>query len=62
MHRRRPRAPFFLVEQLLPIMSKGSSIIFLSSLAARAVLGTIPAYAAIKGAIDTLHGVALADY
>jgi 3-oxoacyl-[acyl-carrier protein] reductase len=48
------RAPFFLVQQLLPIMSKGSSIVFLSSLAARAVVGTIPAYAATKGAIDTL--------
>jgi NAD(P)-dependent dehydrogenase (short-subunit alcohol dehydrogenase family) len=48
------RAPFFLVQQLLPIMSKGSSIVFLSSLAARAVAGTIPAYAATKGAIDTL--------
>src|SRR6266446_7654703 len=48
------RAPFFLVQQLLPIMSKGSSIVFLSSLAARAVVGAIPAYAATKGAIDTL--------
>ena len=48
------RAPFFLVQQLLPILSKGSSIIFLSSLGARAVVGTIPAYAATKGAIDTL--------
>jgi 3-oxoacyl-[acyl-carrier protein] reductase len=48
------RAPFFLVQQLLPIMSEGSSIVFLSSLAARAVVGTIPAYAATKGAIDTL--------
>ena len=35
-------------------MSKGSSIIFVSSLAAHAVVGTIPAYAATKGAIDTL--------
>jgi hypothetical protein len=34
------RVPFFLVQQLLPIMSKGSSIVFLSSLAARAVVGT----------------------
>src|ERR1700738_2266971 len=48
------RAPFFLVQQLLPIMSKGSSVVFLSSLAARAVVGTEPAYAATKGAIDTL--------
>src|ERR1700730_11406870 len=48
------RAPFFLVQQLLPIMCKGSSIVLLSSLAAHAVIGTSPAYAATKGAIDTL--------
>jgi 3-oxoacyl-[acyl-carrier protein] reductase len=48
------RAPFFLVQQLLPIMSEGSSIVLVSSLAVRAVVGTIPAYAATKGAIDTL--------
>ena len=48
------RAPFFLVQQLLPILSSGSSVVLLSSLGARAVLGTIPAYAATKGAIDTL--------
>jgi 3-oxoacyl-[acyl-carrier protein] reductase len=48
------RAPFFLVQQLLPIMSNGSSIVLISSLAAHAVVGTLPAYAATKGAIDTL--------
>jgi 3-oxoacyl-[acyl-carrier protein] reductase len=48
------RAPFFLVQQLLPILSKGSSIVLVSSLAARGVVGTVPAYAATKGAIDTL--------
>jgi len=48
------RAPFFLVQQLLPIMHEGSSIVLLSSLAAHAVIGTLPAYAATKGAIDTL--------
>src|SRR5882762_3646999 len=48
------RAPFFLVQQLLPIMSEGSGIVFLSSLAAHAVVGTVPAYAATKGAVDTL--------
>lgn len=48
------RAPFFLVQQLLPILGKGSSVIFLSSLAAHAVVGTITAYAATKGAVDTL--------
>src|ERR1700686_3226660 len=48
------RAPFFLVQQLLPILSKGSCVVFLSSLGARGVVGTIPASAATKGAIDTL--------
>jgi 3-oxoacyl-[acyl-carrier protein] reductase len=48
------RAPFFLVQQLLPIMHKGSSIVLVSSLAAHAVVGKIPAYAATKGAVDTL--------
>jgi 3-oxoacyl-[acyl-carrier protein] reductase len=48
------RAPFFLVQQLLPIMCEGGSIVLLSSLAARASVGTIYAYAATKGAIDTL--------
>jgi len=48
------RAPFFLVQQLLPILSRGSCVVFLSSLGARAVVGALPAYAATKGAIDTL--------
>jgi 3-oxoacyl-[acyl-carrier protein] reductase len=48
------RAPFFLVQQPLPILSRGGCVIFLSSLGARGVVGTIPAYAASKGAIDTL--------
>lgn len=48
------RAPFFLVQQLLPILCEGSSIVLVSSLAAHAVVGTLPAYAATKGAIDTL--------
>jgi NAD(P)-dependent dehydrogenase (short-subunit alcohol dehydrogenase family) len=48
------RAPFFLLQQLLPILHEGSSVVLLSSLAARASVGTIYAYAATKGAIDTL--------
>ena len=48
------RAPFFLVQQLLPILGEGSSVILLSSLAAHANVGTLSAYAATKGAIDTL--------
>jgi NAD(P)-dependent dehydrogenase (short-subunit alcohol dehydrogenase family) len=48
------RAPFFLVQQLLPIMHKGSCIVLVSSLGAHAVVGTLSAYSATKGAIDTL--------
>jgi 3-oxoacyl-[acyl-carrier protein] reductase len=48
------RAPYFLVQQLLPILGQGSSIVLVSSLAAHAVVGNLSAYAATKGAIDTL--------
>ena len=48
------RAPFFLVQQLLPVLCKGSNIIFTSSLAAHASVGELSAYAATKGAVDTL--------
>jgi 3-oxoacyl-[acyl-carrier protein] reductase len=48
------RAPFFLVQQLLPILHEGSNSVLLSSLAARAAVGTLSAYAATKGAVDTL--------
>jgi 3-oxoacyl-[acyl-carrier protein] reductase len=33
------RAPYFLVQQLLPILGEGSSVIFISSLAAHAAIG-----------------------
>jgi 3-oxoacyl-[acyl-carrier protein] reductase len=48
------RAPFFLVQQLLPALCKGSNIIFMSSRAAQVSVGALSAYAATKGAIDTL--------
>ena len=48
------RAPFFLVQQLLPILREGSCIVLLSSLGARAAVGALSAYSATKGAIDTL--------
>ena len=48
------RAPFFLVQQLLPALHEGSSVVLLSSLAAHASVGTLSAYSATKGAIDTL--------
>jgi 3-oxoacyl-[acyl-carrier protein] reductase len=48
------RAPFFLVQQLLPIIGNGGCVVLLSSLAAHASVGTLAAYAATKGAVDTL--------
>jgi 3-oxoacyl-[acyl-carrier protein] reductase len=55
------RSPFFLVQQLLPILGEGSNIIAISSIGARAVAGkpeldtpSILAYASTKGALETL--------
>jgi NAD(P)-dependent dehydrogenase (short-subunit alcohol dehydrogenase family) len=55
------RSPFFLVQQLLPILGEGSNIIVISSLGARAVAGkpgldnpSLLAYGATKGALETL--------
>jgi 3-oxoacyl-[acyl-carrier protein] reductase len=55
------RSPFFLVQQLLPILGEGSSIIMISSAVARTVVGkpgpqnpSLLAYGATKGAIETL--------
>ncbi|WP_158942902.1 SDR family NAD(P)-dependent oxidoreductase [Granulicella sp. S190] len=55
------RGPFFLVQQLLPVLGEGSNITVISSAVARTVVGkpgvdnpSILAYASTKGAIETL--------
>ena len=55
------RSPFFLVQQLLPVLGEGSNIIVISSIGARAVIGkpgldnpSVLAYASTKGALETL--------
>jgi len=55
------RSPFFLVQQLLPVLSEASNIIVISSVGAHAVIGkpgldnpSILAYASTKGALETL--------
>jgi 3-oxoacyl-[acyl-carrier protein] reductase len=56
------RSPFFLVKELLPLFHEGASVIAVSSLVARTVPGdpgqpgarSLAAYAATKGAVDTL--------
>jgi 3-oxoacyl-[acyl-carrier protein] reductase len=55
------RSPFFVVQQILPILGQGSNIVLISSLVARAVVAkpdlensSILLYAATKGAIENL--------
>jgi NAD(P)-dependent dehydrogenase (short-subunit alcohol dehydrogenase family) len=52
------RAPYFLVQQLMPAMCKGSSVLLVSSLAAHGQVGIVSspasAHAVSQGAVDTL--------
>ena len=55
------RSPFFLVQQLLPTLGEGSSIVLISSAVARTVVGkpglenpSLLAYSSTKGALETL--------
>jgi 3-oxoacyl-[acyl-carrier protein] reductase len=55
------RSPFFLVQQLMPILGDGSNIIAISSIGAHAVVGkpgldnpSLLAYASTKAALETL--------
>jgi predicted SnoaL-like aldol condensation-catalyzing enzyme len=55
------RGPSFLVQQLLPVLGEGSSIVAISSAVARTIVGkpgvenpSILAYASTKGALETL--------
>jgi 3-oxoacyl-[acyl-carrier protein] reductase len=56
------RAPFFLLQKLLPLLGEGSSVLVTTSIVARVSPGEpgqpgaplLPAYAATKGALDTL--------
>jgi 3-oxoacyl-[acyl-carrier protein] reductase len=55
------RGPFFLVQQLVPLLGEGSNIVVISSLGARMVVGkpalenpSMLAYTSTKGALETL--------
>ena len=55
------RSPFFLVQQLLPVLGDGSNIIVISSIGSHAVVGkpgvdnpSLLAYSSTKGALETL--------
>lgn len=55
------RGPFFVVQQLVPVLAEGANIVVVSSVVARSVVGnpglenpSILAYASTKGALETL--------
>jgi 3-oxoacyl-[acyl-carrier protein] reductase len=55
------RGPFFLMQKLVPALGQGSSVVVISSLGARSVVGkpdldnpSLLLYASTKGAIETL--------
>ena len=48
------RAPYFLVQQLLPMLSAEASLILVSSMGARMAFGGRSAYGASKGAVATM--------
>ena len=48
------RAPYFLIQQLLPLLQDGASVVLLSSLVAVSAVPNLSAYSATKGAVDTL--------
>jgi NAD(P)-dependent dehydrogenase (short-subunit alcohol dehydrogenase family) len=55
------RGPFFLIQQLVPLLGEGTNIVAVTSAVARTVVGnpsidrpTILAYASTKGALETL--------
>jgi NAD(P)-dependent dehydrogenase (short-subunit alcohol dehydrogenase family) len=48
------RAPYFLTQQLLPLLGEGSSVIFLSSVVARVAFDGTSAYSSTKGAVEVI--------
>lgn len=48
------RAPFFLMQQLAPVMAEGGSVTMVSSVTARRATGAVAAYGAMKAALESL--------
>jgi 3-oxoacyl-[acyl-carrier protein] reductase len=48
------RAPYFLVQQLLPVLGDGASVMLVSSVGAHKTVPNLAAYSATKGALDML--------
>lgn len=55
------RAPFFLLQQLSPVLVEGASVVFVSSLTARRVTGAVAAYGSMKAATESLTRRAAAE-
>jgi len=55
------RAPFFILQGLSPALVEGASVVFLSSLTARRVVGNVAAYGSMKYAIESLVRRAAAE-
>lgn len=56
------RAPFFLLQELGPVLNQHASVVFVSSLTARRVTGPVTAYGAMKAAIEALTRRAAAEF
>jgi NAD(P)-dependent dehydrogenase (short-subunit alcohol dehydrogenase family) len=48
------RSPFFILQGLAPTLAEGASVVFLSSLTARRVVGNVAAYGSMKFALESL--------
>jgi 3-oxoacyl-[acyl-carrier protein] reductase len=55
------RSPFFLLQQLSPVLAEGASVVWVSSLTARRVVGNVAAYASMKGSIESFVRRAAAE-
>ncbi|MBW8754044.1 MAG: SDR family oxidoreductase [Sphingomonadales bacterium] len=55
------RAPFFILQGLIPALVEGASVVFVSSLTARRAIGNVAAYGSMKYAVEALVRRAAAE-
>lgn len=56
------RSPFFLLQQLSPVLADHASVVFVSSLTARRVTGGVAAYGSMKAAIESMTRRAASEF
>lgn len=56
------RSPFFILQELAPILAEGASVVFISSLTARRATGPVAAYGTMKAAIESLTRRGAAEF